>query len=338
MQEKFRTMANFLVEGDDKLIVKKLEIPLHVKKLETLLKRLPEQHLNYQVVKDHLARQIAGYNGEKDLGYYLNFLPDEKYFIFHDLRLFNGKNFFQMDIQILSPRFILILEVKNISGILLFDSNFDQLIRTINEKDERFKNPILQVKQHQRQLKDWLITHKIPSVPIEALVVIQNPRTILKATSNHPAISQKVIHSENLQTRISTFENRYPNEVLTDKEIRKLTRLLMKKHTPNDPNILQQYNISEKELLKGVHCPKCSSLPMKKIHGKWLCPVCQHTSNNAHIPALKDYCFLISSSITNKDARDFLQVASGSVVKRIFHSMNLQYEGELKTRKYFLTF
>ncbi|WP_258535563.1 NERD domain-containing protein [Bacillus sp. 03113] len=338
MKEFSPTILKYVVKGDDDLIVKKLEIPIHIKKLEAVLKRLPIQHPKYLDIKDKLARQKAGYYGERDLGYYLNFISEQKYFIFHDLRLFNGKNYFQIDILILSPDFFLILEVKNLSGTLLFDTNFDQLIRILNEKENAFENPILQAERHQSQLKNWLKDHKFPNIPIESLVVISNPRTILKSTSNHPAISQKVIHSENLQTRINTFEKRYPNEAISEKDLRKLSRLLLKKHTEFDPNIFKQFNISEKELLKGVYCPNCSFLLMKKIHGSWICPSCQQKSKDAHIAALKDYVLLNGPAITNQEARDFLQLDSSPVATRLFHSMNLTYEGNNKGRVYFLNF
>ncbi|WP_197205174.1 nuclease-related domain-containing protein [Cytobacillus firmus] len=53
---------------------------------------------------------------------------------------------FQIDIIILTPYFISILEVKNISGSLYFNSIFTQMVRTIEDKEEGFPDPVKQVK------------------------------------------------------------------------------------------------------------------------------------------------------------------------------------------------
>lgn len=79
---------------------------------------------------------MAGYRGEQSLDYYLGFLTN--YFILHDLRLPDRDHHFQLDTLLISPYFILILEVKNISGTLIFDDHFKQLIRVTPEKEEGF--------------------------------------------------------------------------------------------------------------------------------------------------------------------------------------------------------
>ncbi len=69
---------------------------------------------------------------------------------------------------------MVIIEVKNISGILLFDEKFNQLIR-INNKgvEERFPSPINQVWNQKEQLTKWLHKHSVKIPPIETLVVKQ---------------------------------------------------------------------------------------------------------------------------------------------------------------------
>ncbi|MFP5114203.1 nuclease-related domain-containing protein [Bacillaceae bacterium C204] len=101
-------------------------ISLRIKKLEILLQRLPYNHpVHPEVVAEYKSR-MAGYRGEKSLLFYLNMLPDEKYYIFHGIRLLCKGYYFQMDYLILCSAFVLVLEVKNISGELKFEKDFNQ--------------------------------------------------------------------------------------------------------------------------------------------------------------------------------------------------------------------
>jgi hypothetical protein len=97
--------------------VKKLQIPIHVLQGEALLRRLLKNDPRRPEIEKDIRIQMKGYYGEKNFSYYLSFLPEEKYDIFQGLRLKDKKEF-QMDVLILSQNFILIVEVKNISGTI----------------------------------------------------------------------------------------------------------------------------------------------------------------------------------------------------------------------------
>ncbi|WP_261129354.1 NERD domain-containing protein [Bacillus sp. Marseille-Q3570] len=92
---------------------------------------------NYHFILSNCQHWLAGHS--KNTLIYLRKLPQEKYFIFHHIRLPSGNSYFQMDIILLSRRLFLFLEVKNISGTLFFEDKFNQMTR-INEdgKEERF--------------------------------------------------------------------------------------------------------------------------------------------------------------------------------------------------------
>ncbi|WP_408007220.1 hypothetical protein ACJROX_21355 [Pseudalkalibacillus sp. A8] len=75
---------------------------------------------------------------------------------------------------------------------------------------------------------------------------------------------------------------------------------------------------------------------MKRIHGKWICPICRATSKNAHFQALHDYALLINPTITNKELRKFLHIDSEAVANYILKSLNLDYRGNTKERIYYL--
>jgi hypothetical protein len=122
---------------------------------------------------------------------------------------------------------------------------------------------------------------------------------------------------------------------LDAKELRKLKRLLLSKHTPENPDILKQFNLSPIEIPTGVKCPTCNFIPMEYRYGTWCCQKCNMKSKTAHIPAIDDYFLLIKPTITNAELRAFLHIDSISVAGKILSTMNLPFTGTYKDRVYY---
>lgn len=174
------------------------------------MRRLPSEHPKRKKIEQDLTKYKVGYQGEKSIDYHISFFNKDNYLIIHDVRLLDYDNrYFQIDTIILSKKMILILEVKNIAGTLYFDNTFNQLIRTIDGKEEAFTNPVVQVERQKFQLHSWLLQNKYEKLPIIPLVVLSNPKTIIKTSSNHKEISQKVLHSEILYKKIKDIESIY---------------------------------------------------------------------------------------------------------------------------------
>ncbi|WP_053071310.1 nuclease-related domain-containing protein [Cytobacillus firmus] len=87
------------------MIVRSKTKPLQLHQLEALLNRIPDNHSKRRFIEEDYAKQKAGYKGERSLEYHLSYLPKKDYYIFHDLRLYAGKHYFQIDILILTPFF-----------------------------------------------------------------------------------------------------------------------------------------------------------------------------------------------------------------------------------------
>lgn len=280
----------------------------------------------------------AGISGEKSMDFPLSFLDDKLFSIYHDLRISDGVHHFQIDTLVISQHYLLILEVKNISGILNFDPTFNQLIRISDTKEEAFPNPLTQVERQRSQLRALLQKMKIPEVPIETLIVIANRRAVIKATEAVQFISSKVIRSEYLPTKVKSLDQRYGELWLTMKEVRKLGRTLVKLHEPLDRDVLKRFSISRNDLLVGVACPECARLAMRRLHGRWYCERCGAYSRDAHLRALQDYALLVSREITNQEARRFLKMDSGDAATRLLKSLKMESTGSTKGRRYKLDF
>ncbi|WP_186576613.1 nuclease-related domain-containing protein [Aquibacillus kalidii] len=303
--------------------------PRNIKGHEALLRRLDSHHYQYPVIEDNLRKYIAGFRGEEIISYQLRRLPSNRFLVLKDLRLQFNSQYFQIDFLVICVYFLLIIEAKNIAGTLFFDKEFNQMIRTYNETEEGFRNPLNQVFYHQDLLSSWLSAHHFTFTPIKSLVAIANPSTILKSNAENDLISSKVVHAEELVARIMKLEKRCENtKPLTNTS--ELAQILLDNSAPLFTNLLEKYNIPLIDIQTGVVCPSCSSRPMTRVTGSWHCDACFTNSKDAHILALEDYLLLISPSITNYDCRKFLHLESRKVAHKLMSSMGLTCVGTKK--------
>lgn len=180
------------------MIIKKRGKSLLIEQLTALDSRLPVHHNIKETVQADLRMRKSGVRGEKEIEYSLRFLNDREYLILHDLRLRDQNGFFQIDTLILCERYILILEVKNWSGTILFGENGQVTRVDAEQKEEGFPNPISQAKLQQRRLQNWLNNHSLINIPIDYFIVISFPSTIIKSSSPEHSIPEKIVHNHQL--------------------------------------------------------------------------------------------------------------------------------------------
>lgn len=319
------------------MIMKKRGIPLKIRKLEALARRLPDSHPASRDVQAELDRSRAGHRGEEALDYHLAFLRDREPMMFHGLRLLGDNGyFFQIDTLLLYPNMAVILETKNIAGTLFFEQAFHQLIRIQEAGEAVFSDPLLQVSRQKRQLQAWLASQHFTDLPIAPLVVISFPSTKITADPHHKEAFRQVLHAAAIPEKIKALHLLHPAPVWTEQERERAARRLLASHTPHHPDVLEKFQIAPAELFTGVQCPACRSLPMLRARGRWQCPRCRHQSCDAHVQALTDYSLLHERTITNRACRAYLQLDSRSTATRLLKQLQLPYTGSLKDRKYLL--
>lgn len=298
------------------------------------MRRIPADQAKYTEMKEDLRKRQAGYNGERAISYYLDYMPDKDYFLFHDLRLPSGNHYFQIDYLILSRRLAFILECKNFYGTLFLEDSFHQLIRTANDKEEGFQNPLAQARWHQQQLSTFLQSHGYPQIPVDYLVAFSSPSTIIKTNSRNPSILKKIVHGYNLLERLKEIERVYKDDVIDRKGMRKLCKLLLKSHVPGNQDILLKYGLAKSEVITGVQCPNCKAFGMTRVRRKWFCEKCECYDRDAHIDAVKDYFLLLNSTMSNKQFREFTHLSSVDMASKLLLRMNLPSSGANKGRVY----
>ncbi|SFB28741.1 Nuclease-related domain-containing protein [Lentibacillus halodurans] len=320
------------------LVVKPRDVPIEVLKAEALSRRLAGHHYMKKEVNQKAKNLRAGLNGEESLDFILSFIQDDSCRILHNLRIRDYSEYFQIDNLILSPKFILINEVKNIAGTVMYDT-FGQAIRiSKNGEEENLGNHIEQVNLQHLRLLNWMRQYNFPAIPIEKLVIYSSSSTIIKNPGNNKTVDKTVIHKEELLTKISELSKKHKSAVFSEEHLNQLSAHLIDAHTPKKIDIMENFSVDRKELLCGVFCPGCGALPMARIKGGWICPKCQLKSKNAHIPALQHYNLLFGNKINNREAREFLKVDSSHVIKRIFRKEAFESTGNTTKRVYCLPF
>jgi hypothetical protein len=317
------------------MIKKERKKPLKLLKLEAMNGRLPPTYPKKHLVESELGKVLAGWRGEQAVDFHLSFLPKGNYLILHDLRLEDIESrFFQMDTVLLSQKYHVILEIKNMAGTLFFNNEPQQVVQHLNNEEKAYACPILQVERQCLQLQTLLKKLHLPVVPIMYLIIISHANTVIKIAPNYQKAKQTVIHTSALLEKINTIESNFNDLKLTQKELNKIARFLVKQHQPLNPDYFERFKIPQADILTGVHCPNCRQLPMKRVRGMWFCPSCRFSSKDAHIAALHDYSLLINSTITNQQLRDFLHLPSISIASKILRSLCLKEYGKLKGRSY----
>ncbi|WP_164669415.1 nuclease-related domain-containing protein [Virgibacillus doumboii] len=303
------------------MYVKPLTFPVHIQKALALDRRIADTHPEKQSINSDAAKLSSGYKGEESLIFHLNFLPEDDFLIFHYLRIPDDKGHFQLDFLILSIYFFLIIEVKNIYDHVNFDE-MGQAYRELNDEIKNFGNPVFQVNLQHRRLLNYLREMNYPTVPIEKIVVFSSNDTYLRNLSNNKIISDIVMHRDKVLPKIDSFIEKNKLKCLSDDHLMKLSYHLLEDHRPEEYNEMEKKGITTDDLIKGVFCPGCGSIPMIWKSGKWLCENCGLRSKTAHRPTLCDYRLLVGEYINNREARGFLKLDSNSITRK-----SLQAEG-----------
>ncbi|TYS68856.1 NERD domain-containing protein [Sutcliffiella horikoshii] len=306
---------------------------------EAGMRRVPKSHPKYPILEQEHGKLSYGHKGEEALDYFLTFLPNDNYLILNSLRLEDPKRrYFQMDSLLLAPTHCIILDSKYMSGKLEFDESANQLLRHLPGSDdiEKLGDPISQISRQRHQLSLWLEKNGFPPIPIVSLIVLTHNNAALTKTT--PSITKKVTFHTNLPNRLKEIDQNIfrGNFMLSTKDLHKLSRTLIKKHTPDQFLLLNHYNISANELITGVICTVCLSAPMIRKRGVWGCQMCSAYSKTAHLEAITDYKLLIGETINNRELRSYLNLPSASVTSKYLVSMGLNFEGSFKNRRYFL--
>jgi hypothetical protein len=303
------------------LFDKNLTKPIPLLQAEALEGRLRIDHEKMPEIKNSIKILKSGYNGEKEINYQLGQIPQHKYHILHDLRLPVGEAFFQIDVLLLSPTILINLDGKNDSGKITIEKN--QMIQEAYDTREVYENPISQTNRHKILLKNWIEHHQLPPVFMDNLVCFSRSSSEIIITPGYREAEKKICKAHDLIKRIEELEMYHKKVWVSEKDIFKLSSLLLRDHTPKREEILKLFKIPESDITKGVQCPECLVAPMIYHRHKWICNTCKFIAKDAHIKAIYDYFLIFKPWFTNCEIRNFLNISSPRAVGYLLSFLDL---------------
>ncbi|MCZ0703696.1 hypothetical protein J2T56_001840 [Natronobacillus azotifigens] len=248
--------------------------------------------------------------------------------VFYGLTFHHVNQIISFDALIVTPSVLYLLETKYVSKSVILHHG-GKLIeldsRSILDPSDCSKI----ASDKEKFLSSFLHHHGFPSIPIHSLTVFTNPKAILYQNKSQP----DVIPTNQLFYRLASLSEAYPRSVYSPRQIRQLNQFFVKMHYVDRSHIIQVYSIPDEAIRKGVWCTGCRHEMMYRAHGYWQCD-CGTRSRDAHVPALRDFALLYRTTITNREARCFLQVESPPVVTRLFAETKLERTGNTHSLVY----
>lgn len=279
--------------------------------------RLSEKDLYYYMSLE------KGYEGELLFRQHLRKLTNET-LILHELLLEYNKTLFQIDVVVISPETIYVIDVKNFEDDYYIESETWYKVPRFETK-----NPLLQLKRAEPLFRRLVQEHGF-NFPIEASLVFVNPKFFLyQAPLNSPMI---------FPSQLNKFLNKLNSHrgKLKSKHIR-LAEKLVSLHTDKPPyTLLPKYEYDGLE--KGVVCGGCGFIVSEFTDKSIICKKCGFIENvnSAILRSVEEFKMLFPErKITTNQIYDwcnkfkaiyaFRKILSNNL-KQIGHGKSLYYE------------
>ena len=314
-----------ICEGGCVLIVTKRKTPEQLAYYEVLLRRGEKVDEGVRQKFFHLR---AGLIGERRVDREWKELKIT-HELYHDFTCVNEfGHTHQIDTLFVCKHFILVVEVKNVSGRIDFDDQRRQFIRTKEDGSlESFMNPVDQVKRHREILENEALSWP-EHVPIEAVIVIANTSTIIGRVSSEVPI----FNVSGLRSKVYELVKKYEHISFNIRTVRSYLEAL---YHP----LKRQVNLLDVPIRKGVLCERCNDV---MIHSgsvrSFICTKCGWRDRDmiALRNAMYDYRVLYSEGISNKAFRDFVGIENVSTANKTLKRLFEKSKGKTKGKVYII--
>lgn len=299
-------------------------IPKTIEVYKRSIHRLSTQHPLIPHIENRIYSLEAGYAGETYVDNFLKQIPFSKHYsILKDLHFsISDSIYLQIDTIILTPKYLAILEVKNIRGKISFQRNPEQLIREIDDQITAFKCPEQQVIRNTQKLALLLHPLKI-QIPIKSFIVFASTKTIVA----QPPKQVKAVMGCDIATHIDSL-NALP-DVLSITKFQQLIKYLMIHSTEFVPKPLSHsYPLELTDIKRGMLCSQCFQF----IEGN--CPTCGTLKKIMQHQALEDWFYLYKESISNKECEDFLNLKDKHMASYLMKTSKLYPVNNTRSRYY----
>ena len=177
----------------------------------------------------------------------------------HDLHIESDDLSAQIDFLVITTKFNLVIECKNLYGNIEVNSSGDFIRKTEYKghyKKEGIYSPITQNIRHLEMIRkvrgatknNFLsksIFEKNFDENYKSVVVLANPKTIIDMKYAKKEIKSQIIRCDQLVDYIKKLLKESKNAVSMEKDMYELEDFFFKLHTPNTTNYLKKYGIAD---------------------------------------------------------------------------------------------
>ncbi|WP_225986058.1 nuclease-related domain-containing protein [Psychrobacillus glaciei] len=270
--------------------------------LSRLLLRLEPSHSSKKEVEKKFHQIEAGYFGEKLVDNTLleiNF--PSHYCILPDVHLkVHDHLYIQMDTLIVTKKYLLVIEVKNIVGTITFHKHSGQTIRTLDGVKTPFECPISQINRHVQSLEQM----RFP-LPIFKAIVYSSNRVILE---NVP-MDEPIFFRKNLSSYIHHL-NKKEDRIDTSQFHDLIRKIQSMQHIIQRKPLCDRWRVSPESLIKGLLCNVCGNILYKISNKTWKCTKCESNDRTPIMHNINDYFILVKDSITTTECKEFFHLSS----------------------------
>ncbi|KZE40010.1 hypothetical protein AV656_01660 [Bhargavaea cecembensis] len=301
----------------------KRSVPERLAALAVLESRVSAEHPGYERIRADMEMRLAGYAGEKKADFYLEEARlKENPVVLKDVMVPSGGRFVQVDTLVLHPAFVLVLEVKNMTGELYFDEATGQFYRMKNGMREGMRNPEDQLNRAVAATERFLASIELPVRVHGAIVLASYNGLIIQGP-----VSRPIFPVDRLPGYVEKLEEEN-RAILKRTNLQFVTDTLDLLFRERQDHYLRWYNLAFSDIKLGVRCPSCFRIGMERGHGRWICKNCDTSSNDAHLAVLQEYRILFGGQITSSDAQRFLGLINiQSAIRLLSSSSSSQYKG-----------
>lgn len=222
----------------------------NLKALDDLVSKLNNDEKK-ELVNKEIKAMKRGLQGEKAVDFELKNCISPLLYL-HDVRIEYDGLTSQIDYLVITKKYICVIETKQLLGDVNIneEGEFIRVYKNKNgyENKEGMPSPIEQNKKHVNLIKKVLKeVFKCDNVPLKSLVIMANPKAIIRKKYAPEEIQNQIIRAEKLGNYIENLDNELKKTVFKEEEAFKIAEYFKGKHAPINIDYIAKFGIVEQD-------------------------------------------------------------------------------------------
>lgn len=315
----------------------KIGYPIIIRNLESELAPVVELHHRIsetsnslvELLEERKRRIEAGFYGEQKIDKIIESLPFPKPFLvipnFH--ASISPSRYIQIDLLIVTTRYLALIEIKNIRGHIEFLVDPNRLRRTENGIEQYFDCPFFQLARNILAVKTLLFELKV-SVPLQPVLIFAHSKaSIVTSDKRFP-----ILFPKQLDLFFHQLNERPP--VLSSSDFNKLSKALQARSLPfSFTTLIETLGIDPLTLKQGIFCEACGG-EMERLTSTWKCTRCSLQEYQAIKRTTLNLVQLLGPNYQSRDLQYHMKLSTLRSIQRTLKESEIPRFGKGKRTYY----